>query len=235
MTLPILVVLLAAMTLASPAESILFIGNSYTAANGGLGSHLAAFYSSAVPGDSIVVLELTAGGATLQNHWSNPTVISAISSGDWDIAVMQEQSTRPVRDPLLMYEFADSLGNLARSSGSIPALFMTWARMNDPAMIRDLDAAYSYAASLSDALVAPAGRAFQCSSVDSPEILLYEPDGSHPNAHGTYLAVCVLYAFIWEDSPVGVEYLSDPSITESEKLALQNTAWNTFLEFGAER
>jgi len=226
--------LLSSMASAASPGAVLFIGNSYTFANGGIGSHLAEFYSSALPGDSITVLELVAGGATLENHWNNPTIRSAISSGDWDIAVMQEQSTRPVRQPLLMYEFADSLGTLAAASGTEPAFLMTWARMSDPAMIRDLDAAYSYAASLSNALVAPAGRAFERSSLDSPGIILYEPDGSHPSVHGTYLTVCVVYAFIWENSPVGVEYVSDPSITESERLALQNTAWRTFLEYSSD-
>ena len=220
-------------TSVSAPVSILFVGNSYTAANGGLGFHLHGFYSSAVPGDSIETLDMTAGGATLQNHWNNTQVTDAIAGGTWDMVVMQEQSTRPVMAPTLMFQYADSLGDLAVASGVEPAFLMTWARMNDPEMMVDLEAAYRYAASLSDALPVPVGLAFTRSAMESPEILLYESDGSHPNSRGTYLAVCVLYAFIWGDSPVGVEYVNDPSITEVERIQLQTTAWNTYLEHGA--
>jgi hypothetical protein len=214
---------------AAEGSSILFIGNSYTFANGGLGLHLREFYASANPGLQIETGEITAGGATLENHWANPVVIGALSGGLWDIAVMQEQSTRPVTHPLLMYAYADSLGDLAASSGTTPAFLMTWARRSDPEMIGDLSSAYSYAAGLSGALVVPAGEAFRRSEIENPEILLYEADDSHPSPHGTYLVVCVLYAFLWGESPVGVEYVSDPAITPTERLALQWTAWRTWL------
>lgn len=230
MILRFLPLLLAAATAgAAGPSSVLFIGNSYTAANGGLGLHLGEFYASANPGQRIESGEITAGGATLENHWANPAVIDALTGGLWDIAVMQEQSTRPVTDPLLMYAYADSLGDLAAASGTAPAFLMTWARRSDPEMLGDLSAAYSWAAGLSGALVIPAGDAFRRSEMENPDILLYEPDDSHPSPHGTYLTVCVLYAVIWEDSPVGVEYVSDPSISPSERLALQGTAWRTWL------
>lgn len=231
MIILLVLVILCGTSVSAPAR-ILFVGNSYTFANGGLGLHLRGFYSSAVPGDSIETLELTAGGATLQNHWNNPQVTDAIAGGTWDMVVMQEQSTRPVVGPTLMFQYADSLGDLAVAGGVEPAFLMTWARMNDPEMIVDLEAAYRYAASLSGALALPVGLAFSRSAMESPEILLYESDGSHPNSRGTYLAVCVLYAFIWGDSPVGVEYVNDPSITVPERLQLQTTAWNTFLTSG---
>lgn len=219
--------LLAAVAAAGPA-SVLFVGNSYTFANGGLALHLRAFYASANPGMSIETSEITAGGATLANHWNNPAVLEAISSGEWEIVVMQEQSTRPVTDPLLMYAYADSLGDLAVASGSEPAFLMTWSRRNDPDMLMDLDAAYRYAAGLSGALVAPAGQAFRRSELENPDILLYEADDSHPGPKGTYLTVCLLYAFLWDASPVGVDYVSDPSISPEERLALQETAWRTW-------
>jgi len=217
---------LAAAAAAGPA-GVLFVGNSYTFANGGLALHLRAFYASANPGISIETAEITAGGATLANHWNNPAVQEAISSGEWDTVVFQEQSTRPVTDPLLMYTYADSLGDLAVVSGTAPAFLMTWSRRNDPEMLVDLDAAYRYAAGLSGALVAPAGQAFRRSELENPDILLYEADDSHPDPRGTYLTVCLLYAFLWDSSPVGAEYVSDPSISPNERIALQETAWRT--------
>jgi hypothetical protein len=38
----------------------------------------------------------------------------------------------------------------------------------------------------------------------NPTIVLWQADGSHPSPAGTYLAACVLYARIFDASPVGV-------------------------------
>lgn len=220
---------LAVSLAAADPSAVLFVGNSYTAANGGLATHLAAFYAAANPGLTIETRGITVGGATLENHWSDPAVIAALTGGRWDACVLQEQSTRPVTHPLLMYAYADSLGDLAAASGTSPAFLMTWARSGDPEMIGDLSAAYEFAAGLSGALVVPAGEAFARSAVENPGIDLYDPDGSHPSARGTYLAVCVLYAALWDRSPVGVPYEGDPPIPEEERMALQWTAWRTWL------
>lgn len=223
-------VILTAVTLAmADPSSVLFVGNSYTAANGGLALHLAAFYAAANPGQAIETGAITAGGATLENHWGNPAVIEALAGGLWDACVLQEQSTRPVTHPLLMYTYADSLGDLAAASGTMPAFLLTWARRSDPEMIVDLTAAYAFSAGQSGALVVPAGEAFRRSALENPDILLYDPDDSHPSPEGTYLAVCTLYASLWDASPVGVPYEGDPPIPPGERLALQWTAWRTWL------
>jgi len=40
---------------------------------------------------------------------------------------------------------------------------------------------------------------------------LWQADGSHPTMTGTYLAACVFYASIFEQSPVGLGYSADLS------------------------
>ncbi|MCD6181527.1 MAG: hypothetical protein J7K89_04000 [Candidatus Cloacimonetes bacterium] len=42
-------------------------------------------------------------------------VRAAIMNGNWNVVVLQEQSTRPVDDPELMYQFADSLCTFIRT------------------------------------------------------------------------------------------------------------------------
>jgi len=42
-------------------------------------------------------------------------------------------------------------------------------------------------------------------------------------------AAFVLYAALWDRSPVGVPYEGDPPIPEEERMALQWTAWRTWL------
>ena len=57
-------------------------------------------------------------------------------------------------------------------------------------------------------------------------ITLHSSDGSHPNAHGTYLAACVLYAALTAASPVG---LGDGGLAvgDGPRVALQQVAWRT--------
>jgi hypothetical protein len=39
---------------------------------------------------------------------------------------------------------------------------------------------------------------------EDPAIALWQDDGSHPSAAGTYLAACVLYTRIFGATPVGI-------------------------------
>jgi hypothetical protein len=52
--------------------------------------------------------------------------------------------------------------------------------------------------------VAPAGQAWERALREEPSIVLWQADGSHPSEAGTYLAACVLYARIFNTSPVGI-------------------------------
>jgi hypothetical protein len=52
---------------------------------------------------------------------------------------------------------------------------------------------------------------------------LYSADGSHPSPHGTYLAACIVYGAITEQSPVGLQW-SHGSIGAEDRLALQKVS-----------
>ncbi len=210
-----------------PPERLLFVGNSYTASNLGLDLHIRNLAISADSTLRIETARITPGGYTLEAHWNSPTTISTIQSGEWDLVFLQEQSMRPVSDPELMYEYATLLDGVITDSGAETGFFMTWARQYNPPMIEDLAAAYNHIGAELDAVVSPAGRAFQRAILQDPEISLYMADGSHPSPHGTYLAACVFYAIIWHQTPIGLSYTIDEYITEEETLFLQTIAWKT--------
>ncbi|MBN2382746.1 hypothetical protein JXQ70_07675 [bacterium] len=214
----------------APAR-ILFLGNSYTSFNGGLAYHVQQFAQSAEPGLLIETAAITPGGYTLENHWNTPSTIAEIQTGYWDMVILQEQSTRPVTDPDLMFTYARNLETVISGSDAETGFFMTWAREYDPPMIEPLAEAYNKMGLELNALVAAVGRAFQQSLEEYPELTLHNADGSHPNVHGTYLATCVLYATIWANNPVGVEYVSDPSITAKQKTILQSVAWHAVSDY----
>jgi hypothetical protein len=61
-----------------------------------------------------------------------------------------------------------------------------------------------------------------------PELDLWQGDGSHPNSYGTYLAACVFYAVIFQESPEGFTYYAE--LTEEVANTLQTAAANTVLK-----
>jgi len=214
----------------NPPERILFIGNSYTYYNGGIDNHLQEFAVSADPFSPICTEAITAGGATLEMHYNNPNTIQTIIDGNWDIVVLQEQSTRPVNETNLFYEYATLMDDVISNAGAETAFFMTWAREYAPEMIEDLANAYNVIGEQLDAIVVPVGRAFQMSLTEDPELILHVADGSHPNIYGTYLAVCTFYAKLWNQTPVGIEYVNDTQITDYQREFLQTIAWETVVQ-----
>lgn len=211
--------------------SILFVGNSYTYANGGMDSIFTLFCESADPQWSPATAMYAVGGYTLEDHYGDPSCLGMISRG-WDLVILQEQSTRPVESPELMWEYASLLADAIEDGGARPGFFMTWAREYDPSMTEPLDSAYSHAGALVDGMVSPVGLAWAIVRRTMPGLDLYEKDGSHPNRAGTYLAVCTIYSAITGESPAGVEYCCDPSLTPEERLVLQESAHEAVLEYG---
>ena len=213
-------------------ENVLFIGNSYTASNGGIHNHLDQFVESAFPDFNFFTTGQTVGGSTLQLHFNTASTIDLIQDGNWDSVVLQEQSTRPIDNPNLFYQYAEYLDEIITESGAETMFFMTWAREYNPEMIEGLAEAYNNIGDQLNADVCPVGRAFEKAIDENPHIDLYTGDGSHPNAFGTYLAICMFYACMFEENPVGTEYISSPAISEQEKNYLQMIAWETLIEYG---
>ncbi|MCD6587561.1 MAG: hypothetical protein J7K88_03325 [Candidatus Fermentibacteraceae bacterium] len=179
------------------SQSVLFVGNSYTAANGGLSGMLKQIYESVEP-DTITVDQLTTGGACFEDHWNNPSVREVILTGVWDTVVFQEQSCMPVIDPARTYTFGDSLAWFTEAADCNPVFLMTWARRNDPLMLEGLRAGYSRMGAVHGSPVAPCGVAFELIRTEYPEINPYSPDGAHPSLQGSYLAACVIAVTVYD-------------------------------------
>ena len=215
-----------------PPSRLLFIGNSYTADNGGLETVVAGLALSAHPETPLHAEEITFGGYTLEDHWDTPSTLDSINDGNWDVVVLQEQSTRPMDDPDLMMLYASLLDSVITGAGASTCLFMTWAREYDPGMIDSLAWAYGWVGESLGATVAPVGLAWQSCLTGHPELDLYQDDGSHPTPAGTYVTACVFYAVLWGESPVGTGFVSDSTITDEERLAMQEVAWETVQAYG---
>lgn len=216
---------------AAPALRVLFVGNSYTYVND-LPNTVRAL-GAATPGGAVDVDMLTVGGATLQDHWNDTSMVSRITTGGFARVVLQGQSVEPLSQPSVFQRYATLLAGAVRDGGAQPVWYATWARRaGDPiysnpgltpdTMTRGLEAAYQQAARDGGGVVARVGAAWQLALAEQPEVVLYADDGSHPSPAGTLLAACVMLQALTGLAPVVPEPppLGVPSATARSLCAL---------------
>ncbi len=196
---------------------VLFLGNSYTYGND-LPDQFAELARSG--GQDVETGMVAEGGWRLADHVQSPETLDQIRSGRWTYVVLQEQSQIPAFEPLRtreMYPAARELVSKIRASGATPVLFLTWAhrdgwpkyRMNDyESMQLEIQKGYQEIARELDVTVAPVGTAWLAAVQEHPDLNLWREDGSHPSKQGTYLAACVFYQVIFQESPIELTYLA---------------------------
>lgn len=233
--------------------NVLFLGNSYTQVNN-LPSAIVNLTQSA--SHSMMVESNTPGGCTFEMHAQNETSLQKIRKGGWDYVVLQEQSQMPSIDYYRyhsMYPSAEKLRDSIKKYNPCAEiiLYMTWGRRDGgqqcenygdglycSADFRDFDhmqdtmtsAYYELTKNLS-CICSPAGEAWR-TAIHQTDFNLFSNDGSHPSQYGTYLTACVMFANIWNESPIGLNTAFE--ISEEEALTLQTIANETVFESGTE-
>ncbi len=229
----------------SQTYDVLFIGNSYT-------------YSHDLPkmlhdlalsnGDTVNYDSNTSGGYTFELHTTNSNTIAKIKEKKWDFVVLQEQSQRPSFPPaqvaVEVYPYAAILDSIIHIGDACAetVFFMTWGRkygdqINCPiwppvctyaGMQQRLRESYMKMGDTLSATVAPVGIAYKNSMEADSNVNLYSGDNSHPSVMGTYLTACVFYATLFQESPVGLPFIS--TLSQPTASFLQNIAANTVLD-----
>lgn len=229
------------VTSSQNAIRVLFIGNSYTAANNlpGLLIELTANESKPIDAEMLVI-----GGARLADHWAQGSALAAIKRQKWDYVVLQEQSTLgssvvvdgidQIADPALFHQHVRLFNSEIEKVGAETILYLTWARHNAPQNQARLTKAYMDIAHELHLMVAPVGLAWQQVLTTNPSLVLHQDDGSHPNPAGSYLTACVFYATIYHKSPEGLSphitsnlQSGDVNLNPSDAQILQHIAWQT--------
>ncbi|MBP7409288.1 MAG: hypothetical protein KA941_11060 [Flavobacteriales bacterium] len=211
----------ATLPLQAQQTSVLFLGNSYTYVND-LPNTLRQLALSL--GDTMTVASSAPGGYTLFQHSTYAPTLAAIGSQQWDFVVLQEQSqlgALPVEATNTELGAIQLMEDIeANYECTYPVFYMTWGRQNgDPqncasfpfmctydGMQQGLRDNYVYLATMNDAYVSPVGVAWKQVRDTHPLINLYDADGSHPSPAGTYLAACVFYCTLFQESCVPSTY-----------------------------
>ena len=210
---------------AQETKKVCFIGNSYTASN-----DLPGIIADLADADGNVLEDtaMTPGGTTLEYHSTLTYTLGAIAAEEWDYVVLQEQSQRPsfpwVQVTEEVIPFAEVLIDSIRSANAcaIPVFFNTWGRRDGEPMWDSINTftkmnqrlhhAYDYMADEFSTKLSPVGIGFEHIYYDDdapvPFVDLYSGDGSHPSIFGSYLAACIFYEVLFEESVEGNTFIS---------------------------
>lgn len=105
--------------------AILFIGDSFTYAQGGLDTHVTKIVASATPPIVLTTGRAVEGGAYLKVLWEMRSPVEAIDSGRFDTVVLQDDV--PETNPDYFREYATKFVNEVRAHHARPVLLMAWA------------------------------------------------------------------------------------------------------------
>lgn len=231
--------LLAALYGCAPVECknclrVLFVGNSYTSVNN-LPNTFANLAASG--GHQVEASMFGKNGWSLSDQAQAPKLSNTLQSSRWNYVIVQEQSEIPAVEEsriMLMHPAARTIIENIRNVGASPIFFQTWAHRdgmpengmdNFEARQYEIDMGYSGIAQELNVPVAPVGDAWFNAVTQDPQLQLWQEDGSHPTAQGTYLAACVFYAVIFNESPQGLSYMGNISAeiaTQLQTIAAQS-------------
>jgi hypothetical protein len=215
---------------------VFFIGNSYTTVNN-LPEVFAKLSDSG--GNKVETGVAAIGGWRLADAAASKDTRDGLASKKWDYVILQEQSQVPASTEsrnMFMIPAVRELTGLIYPSGALPILFITWGHRDGwsenglpdyASMQNAINDGYMGIARDKKITVAPVGYAWQAARSQYPLIDLWQADGSHPSQAGTYLAACVFYAIIFNQSPEGLDYYG--RVSENTALILQKIAAGTVL------
>ena len=219
-----------------PCTRVLFIGNSYTFVN-----DLPTMFAdlAGAGGHRVETGMIAPGGWTLANHVGSSDTLDKIKSSNWNYVVLQEQSEIPSIQQSRtqqMYPAARTLVSNIRNIGATPIFFETRAHRdgwpenglpNYESMQFQIDNGYLGIAQELNVAVAPVGFAWLTVRRQNPQLDLWQDDGSHPTGQGTYLAACVFYSVIFQQSPSGLTFTAQLPAETAQ--SLQKIAAETVL------
>ncbi len=136
-------------------------------------------------------------------------------------------------DPATSPDYAKAM---FKTSGAKNIDLEQWSGQHKAGLVGGIDGAYFDIAKELNAQVAPVGVAWKKALAADPKLALHQPDKSHPNPTGSYLAACVFYATLFDKSPVGLPGELRKGgrvlvrVAPDEAAALQEIAWQTVQE-----
>lgn len=185
-----LIFLLAAANLPAQTRAlrVLFIGNSLTA-----GNDVPALVQAMAEqqGISLQVATVAPGGYAIEDHWRDGNQ-RLLESGNYDIVVLQQGPSTLPESQANLREWAVTWANFARRFRTRPALYMIWPVRTQANGFALVSQSYRNAATAADAVLFPAGEAWQTALRANASLGLYQSDDLHATPAGSFLAAMVI-------------------------------------------
>ena len=194
---------------------ILFIGDSTTSRNDITGKFERL---AELGGHDVIVASSTRDYTSLATHSRLPQTTQKLENEVWDIVILQEneaillnpESLQEFSMPMVekYVEIVDDMGGvilLYSSIGFREGLvdFEEFSHLNDYTSSQDaVDAAYLAIGNQFNLPIAPVGKVWRQVYESEPGFDLWQQDGVHVSPEGAYLAACVFYAAIFNQSPL---------------------------------
>jgi hypothetical protein len=253
-TVPITTTLAAA---AKPVGGVLFIGDIHSYY---LDASFPKLTASGNPPITIQSMSVVGDGARLARHWlrdpsRKPNARAEIQSGRWDAVVLEDSmgdvSASEVEDFLAAVR--NFHADITKAGAETVLYAPQTGRDDTPDTAERIAGAYRKAGAELGVKVAPVDLAFQRAMKERPDLNLYDTEVfTIGNGYGFYLAMCVLYATVFDRSPVGLPYrLEDVNgyvplqsqwtmpagwkMSEADAAFLQKVAWATVTEYKAKK
>lgn len=219
------------LPLLNNVNEVLLIGNSHTHYNGGIDTYITALLNEIHPDTDYHIERCTEGGIGLIQHMVRDSTIDAINSRDWDVIVLQDHSIFTIEHYTWFVVGVRNMDAMVDSVGARSMLFMTWGKEWRPGMIDTVSVCYELMGKKVGAWVSPVGLVWAKVLEERPDIELYDPDGSHASMGGTWLATCVLFSSIFDESPQGHAVMDANVVPVEHQLYLAETAWTSVQEY----
>lgn len=235
-------------------EKVLFVGNSFSFYNNGIHNHLGALIRANgrwKNGQHRLRLQTLSGGHMYEQLEGLQATLTNDAEG-WQVVVLQAHSSEPVqvnKKDRFEHALTEAI-SIVKSHHLQPILFMTWGYKGNEDMAQKLIKAYIKQGHKHKVPVVPVGVAFAQAAALLPNIELYvedvlgiadTPEGKeityrrdwkHPSEAGTYLAACVFYASLYQQSPLGNPFTAGLDVREAK--ALQALSWEIVKNFQTE-
>ena len=223
-------------------KNILFVGNSYLYYNDSLHNHVKRMAVERFPSyeEKFIYKSSTIGGARSWHHNFEHLLESKNIGVDepFNLLILQGGSAEPFSETsrLRFQKTVKEVNKIAKKHGTKLVLYMTHAyvppdKRYEDNMINKISSLYVNAGKANNVEVIPVGIGFENAYKENPNIQLHNIDGTHPSLLGTYLAACIVYGVLYDDSPIGINYNYHGKVSDQERIFIQKIAHETITNF----
>lgn len=209
-------------------RKVLFIGNSLTGADAGLGAGFQQMVASGLPELALAGEMVAIGGFRLEDHWdeSRSPARETIATGGFDTVVLQGSPSNIVEDAFGYSLHARRFAEEIEDAGAETAHFIPQSYVGYDHHIDTLVERVEEAAEDTDAIAVPINQVwYEVRNSHGDVVTLYD-DHVHPSYEGSYLYLCVLYATLMRSDPAEAGYDLNGHVAEPAKGLIEAAAWD---------